>query len=330
MKHALYRYVLPGLLMMFFLSPKAFAACKLTPAADVTITLPATLTVTRDTPVGTVLFTQNAGIPSPTGGVSMCPSSYYALYRLNTALTLSTTPNVLATSVPGIGVQIAENHGVYALPNMALVYAWGTATPNGNIGMYESWTLSYVVTGLVTTPGTISFPSPLATSYITSSSTGLSSDAIVLNNLKIVGTTTIAPRSCTTADVTVDLGSHKSSEFTGVGSTTAPVNVNIALNACPAGMNSVQYRIDPVTTVIDRTQSIVALDSSSSASGVGVQLLNSAGTAAFPLSSYQTFSGYNKSTGGSFTIPLKARYYRTGAISTGTANTAMTFTMLYQ
>jgi major type 1 subunit fimbrin (pilin) len=330
MKHALYRYVLPTLLMMFFLSPQAFAACKESPAADVTITLPATLTVPRDTPVGTVLFTQYPGVPSPTGGVSQCPSSFYMLYRLNTALTFSTTPNVFATSVPGIGVQIIDANSVYALPNMALAYSWGTAAPNGNIGMWDSWTLKLVVTGAITTQGTISFPSPLATAYITSSSNSLSSDAIALNSLKIVGTTTIAPRSCTTPDVTVDLGSHKSSEFTGVGSTTAPVNVNIALNACPAGMNSVQYRIDPVTTVIDRTQSIVALDGSSSASGVGVQLLNSAGTAAFPLSSYQTFSGYNKSTGGSFTIPLKARYYRTGAISEGTANTAMTFTMLYQ
>jgi major type 1 subunit fimbrin (pilin) len=329
--HWPYWYVLPALLLLFVLSPQAFAACKESPAADVTITLPAKLTVPRDTPVGTVLFTQYPGLPSPTGGVTGCPSGYYQLFRLNTALTPSTMANVFATSVPGIGVQIIDANSVYALPNMALALSggpWGAG--GGSMGMWDSWTLKFIVTGTVTTSGTIGFPSPLATSYITSSSTGLSSDAIVLNNLRIVGTTTIVTQSCTTPGVTVDLGKHKTSEFLGVGSTTASVNVNIALNACPAGMNSVQYRIDPVTSVINSAQSVVALDTSSSATGVGVQLLDSTG-AVFPLSTYKTFSGYSKTTGGNLTIPMKGRYYQTSVkVNPGVANTQMTFTMLYQ
>jgi len=67
------------------------------------------------------------------------------------------------------------------------------------------------------------------------------------------------------------------------------------------------------------------------ASGVGVQLLNSAGTAPFALSttSFQAFAGYNKSTGGDYVIPLMARYYRTGNLSPGTATSSMVFTMQY-
>jgi major type 1 subunit fimbrin (pilin) len=60
-----------------------------------------------------------------------------------------------------------------------------------------------------------------------------------------------------------------------------------------------------------------------------VQLLDSTG-AVFPLSTYKTFSGYNK-TAGNLTIPLKGRYYQTSAtVNPGKANTEMTFTMLYQ
>ena len=106
-----------------------------------------------------------------------------------------------------------------------------------------------------------------------------------------------------------------------------------SLNSCPAGMNTVQYRIDPVTSVLNSAQSVVALDNSastSSATGVGVQLLDGNG-AVFPLSTYKTFAGYDKTNGGSYTIPFKARYYQTATrVTPGAANTSMTFTMLYQ
>ncbi|AIF46338.1 hypothetical protein HY57_03245 [Dyella japonica A8] len=60
-----------------------------------------------------------------------------------------------------------------------------------------------------------------------------------------------------------------------------------------------------------------------------MQLLDGNG-AVFPLATYKMASGYDTTAGGSFTIPLKARYYRTGAVKPGPANTSMTFTMLYQ
>lgn len=145
--------------------------------------------------------------------------------------------------------------------------------------------------------------------------------------------TTIQVAACTTPDVLVKLGSHSPNEagLASIGGTTQAVAFNVNLNSCPAGMNSIQYRIEPTTTVINSAQSVVALDSSSSASGVGVQLLNGAGAAAAPLSTttFQTFSGYFKTLGGSYTIPFQARYYRTGNITPGTANTSMTFTMQY-
>jgi major type 1 subunit fimbrin (pilin) len=74
----------------------------------------------------------------------------------------------------------------------------------------------------------------------------------------------------------------------------------------------------------------VALDGSSGATGIGVQLLDNSGNP-FPLGSPQTFNGYNSSTGGAYAISLKARYYQTGSsIGPGLANTVMTFLMNYQ
>jgi major type 1 subunit fimbrin (pilin) len=96
-------------------------------------------------------------------------------------------------------------------------------------------------------------------------------------------------------------------------------------------LNSITYRIDPVTAVVNAAKSVVALDASSSATGVGVQLLDGTGTQPFPLQTWTTFTGYDAATGGDYTIPLNARYYQTAAtVTTGMANSSMTFTMQYQ
>ncbi|CAM2178049.1 hypothetical protein PSAC2689_20605 [Paraburkholderia sacchari] len=50
----------------------------------------------------------------------------------------------------------------------------------------------------------------------------------------------------------------------------------------------------------------------------------------FPLSTVKTFNGYVASTGGSYAIAFRARYYQTAAtITPGPANTSMTVTLQY-
>jgi major type 1 subunit fimbrin (pilin) len=142
--------------------------------------------------------------------------------------------------------------------------------------------------------------------------------------------TQVSVLSCLTPDVLVDLGSHKSSEFSGPGSFTAMTAFNVALKSCPAGINRVSYQIDAVTPVLNAASSVVALDSGSTATGVGVQLLDGSGNV-FPLGTPRTLAGYSTSAGGDHAIPFRARYYQTGAaVGAGSANTAMTFTMNYE
>ncbi|NML33937.1 type 1 fimbrial protein [Paraburkholderia sp. G-4-1-8] len=161
-----------------------------------------------------------------------------------------------------------------------------------------------------------------------------------LNSLYINGSMNIVTPSCTTPDVNVVMSSIKQSELKGVGTSAGTTSFNIALNSCPAGMNSIQYEIDPATTVVSSTDAVIALDGSSTATGIGLQLLDNDGnplTAAKGFQSAATLgsapgsSTYNSSTGGDYTIPLKVRYYQTGTpVGPGTANSEMTFTMTYQ
>ena len=142
--------------------------------------------------------------------------------------------------------------------------------------------------------------------------------------------TQVTVLSCLTPDVLVDLRSHKSSELKGPGSFTEMTPFNVALKSCPAGINRVTYQVDAVTPIVDVADSVVALDSGSTATGVGVQLLDGAGNV-FPLGTVKTLAGYSTSQGGDYDVKFNARYYQTGAaVGPGSANTAMTFTMSYE
>ncbi|MXN75435.1 fimbrial protein [Burkholderia sp. 4701] len=143
--------------------------------------------------------------------------------------------------------------------------------------------------------------------------------------------TIVSVAACTTPNVTVNMGSTMQSAFKGIGSTTnPPVAVNVAVNACPSGLTSIQYQFIPVNAVLDSTNGVLALSSDSTATGIGLQLKDSSG-AALKYNTQYTLTSYSKSTGGSYTIPLKAAYYQTSAtVKPGSANAVLTFTMMYQ
>ena len=143
--------------------------------------------------------------------------------------------------------------------------------------------------------------------------------------------TQVTVLSCLTPDVLVNLGRHKSSEFEGSGNIHRDDAFNVALKSCPAGINRVTYQVDAATPVVNAANSVVALDSGSTATGVGVQLLDGSGNV-FPLGNGRRSSrGYSTSAGGDYDITFNARYYQTGpTVGAGSANTAMTFTMSYE
>ncbi|MDF3833199.1 fimbrial protein [Cupriavidus basilensis] len=200
---------------------------------------------------------------------------------------------------------------------------------NSGVGMAFAFvktgpiTPGMVVLGVIAQAGMAEFPSGTPNGPVSSVTYQLPVTAFTGNSIFIVP-------ACTTPSIPVDLRSHRSSEFSGPNTVTSSVNFDLALNNCPAGMKAIQYQVDAVTPIISSVNSVVALDGTSTATGVGVQLLDGSG-AAFQLGRAQTFNGYNSTTGGSYTIPFRARYIQTGStVGPGRANSVMTFTMTYQ
>ncbi|HED1254856.1 TPA: fimbrial protein, partial [Citrobacter amalonaticus] len=78
----------------------------------------------------------------------------------------------------------------------------------------------------------------------------------------------------------------------------------------------------------DATKGVINTTSgSNAATGVGIQLLYNNQ----PMRLGSDVAVGTSSTGGGFTVPLKARYYQTGDhITTGAANGVLSFTMTYQ
>lgn len=257
---------------------------------------------------------------------------------------------VFATNVTGIGMVVGQSAYTpvgWNSDNTGKPYGYmvvTTPSPGGGWANNGNWgpatfgfrlRVAFVTTGAVQ-GGTVSFPGQVGTVGMVSYNQGtypVTPNQGPMNTAPIgfTGGPTFNVIACQTPDVRVPLGRSPQTIFTGIGSTSGTKPVTISLNSCPAGMNSITYRVDPVTTVVNAAQSVVALDASSSATGVGVQLLDSTGTQPFPLQTWTTFTGYNAATGGSYTIPLNARYYQTAAtVTPAQANSSMTFTMQYQ
>ncbi len=334
--------LIPGFLFYLICAGhSAFAfTCTYSPAgpSNVTITLPSSLTIPASSTVGTTLWSTTTANTQSLG--TNCSSNWYPDigYAPGVSLGATSQANVFATNVQGIGIQVQGYGQAMPAPGSAVNSLGGSNSysPTG-VGSYLSFRLSIIVTGQAGV-GTLSLPSLLAGGYASASPTNLA-QAYPYGQLMIAGTTRITLSACTTSNVTVPMGSYTRTAFSGgVGGTTPPVSFSISLT-CPAGWNGVKYEIDTVTSVVSGTQAVVALNASSTATGVGVQVLDNNGS---PLTAAEGFrnavalgstpgsAAYNKSAGGSYTIPLKARYYQTSAaIGPGSANSSLTFTMTY-
>lgn len=343
-------------LLSCYFNGNAFAAitCKNGPdPAAYIMTMPSgTFFVPRDATNGTLLtpWSDPQGKPNIWSNCNLVEGPEYDLYSRLTQVDGTITVGgksygYVNSGVSGIGLIMQINMGWYSGFQGSTTPGW---YPNGYTPLTKSsWSATAGAGFASRTDGAIGQRMQFAfvkTGPISAGSTTISgvvaqagintypsATPLYPEDIIISGGASFVIGACTTPDKIVPLGNHKTTEFGAVGTGTTPVAFSIDLIDCPAGLNSIQYRIDPTTTVVNSAQSVVALDSSSTATGVGVQLLASNGTTPFKLSTNQTFSAYDKINGGTFTIPLMARYYKTTAtLTAGTANSSMTFTMTYQ
>ncbi|WP_232910150.1 fimbrial protein [Pseudomonas paralactis] len=158
----------------------------------------------------------------------------------------------------------------------------------------------------------------------------LQDDDLILKKFNLSNPLALNTASCQTPAVPVAMGDdYQLQDFDKAGATPRTVRFNIGLNQCQTGIKKVTYSLKATTPVIDATKGIVALNSSSTAAGIGLQLMNDTGQP-IALDTTYPFNAFT-TTGSTFNIPLSAAYYRlpTGDLKAGSANTEVTFIVNY-
>lgn len=318
-----------------------------------TITMPTQLTVPRDARVGTII---GKWVSTP------LVTNYYTCFSLfgfstgvgfvatnltPSSMTISdakTTYTVFNTNVAGVGVAISvssyadrcglsgpmdlgHNRSTSTSPLQvdSMCASMGRGARNGGTA-----SVAFVKTGPITggtTSGGVLFQAAAVIQPLIGAA--FVQGDIAKKQFSLTPTTFVG-LACSTHDLTVSMGSYKTSAFTGKGSSTSPVSFNVALDDCPANMKKIQYEFDAPGGVIDTANGVIALTATSTATGIGLKLMDSS-NAALKFDTQYQLSGYDKTISRSYTISLKAAYYQTAAaVTPGTANAIMTFTMTYQ
>ncbi|WP_157633136.1 fimbrial protein [Burkholderia ubonensis] len=302
----------------------ARAACNFTNSKSelvVNFNLPAEITVKPGTKVGTVLA-EATFVPdtvafaycTPPGRVNR---SVYGGARVDGGV----VPYIYATNIPGIGLAFYDDHKANGMRY------WGKGDDGNHVGWW-SWGESGTSTKLgvkVILTGSVGVGDiPAGAVYAKMTLDGLGVAILRTNGTKI------KTPACSVPSINVDMGAIKMNEFSGPSSTAGDRSFDIQLNSCPPGRNAIYYQFDATTQIVPGAgNSVVQLNGSSSASGIGLQLLDASGNPV-PFGAASKFSGYSGQSG-SYTMPFRARYYQIApTVTPGTANTAITITMSYE
>lgn len=325
-----------GCVVLIVSVPAHAAALQCTISGSAAISF-GTLTVPRDTPVGTAIgsvqsSTVAVNCPSNPGTVPPYNNGWYIQYYPQ--LTGSPVAGVWNTGIAGIGIRVIDvTYGNRTLSTLN-VGGWGdfgapitkTAAFQGNF----TFTYQLVKTAAqVTSGGAINIPQlfTLVSHNVPLNVTSAALVTISVNNTSIVATTC----TVTTPSVSVTLPTVNASAFTSTGTTVGNTALSIGLS-CQAGANVYVTLTD--ATNPGNTSSNLTLASGSTATGVNLRVLNSGGAAisygpdsAVAGNPNQWLVGASAST---TRIPLTAQYISTGTVGPGTVKGLATFTMSYQ
>lgn len=269
-------------------------------------------------------------------------ASITAAAQSNTSI--SKGDHLYDSGVKGIGIAVQHTRGwiclsgQYILPNDAFFPFTGEICPQGGstpqYPYYNKSTVYLVKTGPIDLGRHVINKTLYSIDYNgTQWATGTLKAAVTVSGCELPG----APFK----QIDVRLGDHDKNVFTGKGSATQSVQFDIPLHGCLGQTqdtyawnyfkgNYANIRLDPAqgAQVIDAAQGVLGLKSDSTASGVGVQVLQPDGT---PMVLGQEVR-LNRIENGTTRVPLKARYVQTTEQSPepGSANSAANFTVTYQ
>ncbi|WP_338018189.1 fimbrial protein [Aeromonas jandaei] len=273
----------------------------------------------------------------------------------------SITGGIYPTNVPGIGVAVTlGNHTTQSITSSEVFIQ---DMPQSVF--YRMYTQLWLIkTGPIPSGSTLNGASfPTFQAYVTSNHTVIGLP-FIFGTLQFSGSMNIITKTCQTSSYNVDMGTYKSSEFSGIGSTTPWVDASIHLTNCPqflgyhynqyvngsgvpsgsdytANLFKVEVRSIPSSSadgiISVGTTSGDGIISAGSATGVGLQLGYSTrlnGDPASPTNIWKPGSKWSidvpKNTPTNVRIPLSARYKQTkDKVTPGNANTKVVFTISY-
>ncbi|MGL5389757.1 MAG: fimbrial protein [Serratia sp. (in: enterobacteria)] len=381
-----------GYLLLALTSLNSWAALTCTPGKGIprvdTVQLnPPTISAGADMPIGTVIY-QGRWLAGDKDIATRCETPRADTLWYNLLVTLRNAPMPLSawsdgpfgggiyqTNIPGVGVAISVGspnvrvvtvgspvYGYTTDPSYIFTGAGALILSMSNSTLY----ISLIKTGQIN-PGDYTLNASRLPSFGIDivnprSHAAVAGLPIQINSIRLQGQLTVSTQTCTTPDVSVQLGTYeKSLHFKGINSTTPWIDSSISLTNCPtfhgfynqdnsallfdynAGgavsvgasiNNSIGVRLTPTTKVINAANGIMAIDSTvaGAASGVGIQLGWGESSQTPTLFNFAAEQSVTLPKDGSPTIrvPLVARYIQTAANPTpGKANGKVTLTINY-
>ncbi|KAK44798.1 adhesin 20K [Caballeronia jiangsuensis] len=284
------------------------------------LSFPATLSASRDAPVGTVLNSKagNAGLAA--SGLT-CDVQKDATVS---GILVPGSTNVYQTGVPGIGVRFYMTSG-WKGSWVSVPVSQTLTQPNGTTAHYTRADL--VVTGPVGSGAIATWPS------MTVRFTG-SCIATVTATQYLTGSVAMTSNTCSVTTPSLDFALPKAltKDLVAPGATTGDTTESLGLN-CAAGVKVAVTLSDAVSP--QNRSTTLSLAPESSASGIGLQILHGTTQVAFgPDSAVANNTNQwtaGTASGGAMQVPLTARYVRTtDTLTPGSVKGKATFTMSYQ
>ncbi|MBT0724144.1 fimbrial protein [Rosenbergiella sp. S61] len=336
-----YLSVIKQLILAILVFPSLSYAYTCTSGAATTLS-PPNITIQRDLPVGSQIGSDVTGavVTAFTCSNTPSPSLTYQQFGGKGYGTYVATLNgrrIYSTNVAGIGYSVT----VVSVNNCAgsVGYVDGTnnvdgnqnnrimCTVNGLLGnqpIQGQMRITYYKTATTTGSGTVNGMT-VASFILRNNQTSWQNPETLVNTASF-NVTTLACTVTNTA-ISVPMGTVEKRSFSGVG--TWPSDSNTKSFTIPLSCNPgtrVNLQIDG--SAQNATNGVLNLNSGNdTATGVGIQLLYNDQ----PLQLGTSFLAGTTSTSGGYNIGLKSRYYQTNSdITTGTANSAATFTLTYR
>ncbi|KFC83250.1 fimbrial protein [Ewingella americana] len=349
-------------------------------SADAQYTLPlptANISVGADIPVGTVLYRMQAGNTTALRPWWHCTTDGGKSFNVLQYLTLSNTPALVPnwtgrfagklyqTSVAGIGIAFVNADGYNAGQDSGALstspFLKYTIPIPENIDWQSFYAntmyIHFVKTGPVS-GGVINganLPTVTLTANSDAPTTGMPLTPLIYN---FSGSMNVIATSCTTPDVTVNLGKHETNTFNAIGAASPWVGFNIALQNCPPMYGSYPESTSPPTGFNDQTtapgtvvqnsitlgftpaygienaaQGIFKINpATGNATGVGIQLARGSSNNNPPLVNLAQLisQSFASTSNQNFTLPFQARYIQTASkVTPGPADGRATFTINY-